>query len=139
MLDFSAYEKAVLGWIPAQPHVTVAKRYVLAPPTARSTLAQALVMDTEDGSWWIEYRAKPFRGLLVRFVESREPAALRRSAALMLQTRRRHIGPGSRAVSPTGSRLLPGHAAEGGPGPRRAPLALRGPHRGYDEARGRDG
>jgi hypothetical protein len=86
MLDFSAYEKVVLGWLPAQPHVTTAKRYVLAPPTFRSKLPQALVVDAEDGSWWIEYRAKPFRGLLVRFVENRDLPPFARSAALMMRT-----------------------------------------------------
>ena len=25
--------------------------------------------DTEAGAWWIEYRARPFRGLLFRFVD----------------------------------------------------------------------
>lgn len=88
MLDFSAYEKVVLGWLPAPPHVTAAKRYVLAPPTFRSKLAQSLVVDAPDGSgsWWIEYRAKPFRGLLVRFVENRDLPPFARSAALMMRT-----------------------------------------------------
>jgi hypothetical protein len=70
-LDFSAYEKVILGWIRPQPHVTAAKRYVLAPPTSESSLAQALVVDVEEGAWWIEYRSQPFRGLLFRFVEGR--------------------------------------------------------------------
>jgi hypothetical protein len=68
-LDFSAYEKTVLGWIRPQPHVNTAKRYVLAPPTSPSSLAQALVVDVDEGAWWIEYRARPFRGLLFRFVD----------------------------------------------------------------------
>ena len=68
-LDYSAYEKAVLGWIRPQPHVNAPKRYVLAPPTSRSSLAQALVVDADEGAWWIEYRAQPFRGLLFRFVD----------------------------------------------------------------------
>ena len=68
-LDFSAYEKTVLGWIRPQPHVNEAKRYVLAAPTSRSSLAQALVVDVDEGAWWIEYRAQPFRGLLFRFVD----------------------------------------------------------------------
>ena len=68
-LDFSAYEKTVLGWIRPQPHVNTAKRYVLAPPTTKSPLAQALVVDVNEGAWWIEYRAQPFRGLLFRFVD----------------------------------------------------------------------
>ena len=78
-LDFSAYEKTVLGWIRPQPHVNTAKRYLLAPPTSRSSLAQALVVDVQDGAWWIEYRAEPFRGLLVRFVD--EVMAMRPFAA----------------------------------------------------------
>jgi hypothetical protein len=69
-LDYSAYEKALLGWIPQQPHVTSPKSYVLAPPTSRSRLAQALVVDTAEGTWWIEYRARPFRGLVFRFVDA---------------------------------------------------------------------
>lgn len=68
-LDFSAYEKTVLGWIRPQPHVKTAKRYVLAPPTSPSSLAQALVVDVDEGAWWVEYRAQPFRGLLFRFVD----------------------------------------------------------------------
>ena len=68
-LDYSAYEKTVLGWIRPQPHVKTAKRYILAPPTSRSSLAQALIVDVDEGSWWIEYRAQPFRGLLFRFVD----------------------------------------------------------------------
>jgi hypothetical protein len=78
-LDFSAYEKTVLGWIRPQPHVSEPKRYVLAPPTSRSSLAQALIVDVDDGSWWIEYRAQPFRGLLFRFVD--EVRAMRPFAA----------------------------------------------------------
>jgi hypothetical protein len=68
-LDFSAYEKVLLGWIRPQPRVTAPKRYVLAPPTAKSSLAQALVVETDEGAWWIEYRSQPFRGLLFRYVE----------------------------------------------------------------------
>jgi len=69
MIDFSAYEKVTLGWLPAQPHVTLPKRYALAPPTVKTKVPQALVVDTVDGSWWIEYRAQPFRGLVIRFVD----------------------------------------------------------------------
>jgi hypothetical protein len=69
-LDFSAYEKSLMGWIAAPPHVTVPKRYALAPPTVKSRLPQALVVDTAQGSWWIEYRAKPFRGLVFRFIDA---------------------------------------------------------------------
>jgi len=83
-LDFSAYEKVTLGWIRDQPHVTVAKRYVLAPPTRESTLAQSLIVDTEQGSWWIEYRAQPFQGLLFRFIDNRAvPSPFAESSVLM--------------------------------------------------------
>jgi hypothetical protein len=27
------------------------------------------VVDVDEGAWWIEYRAQPFRGLLFRFVD----------------------------------------------------------------------
>jgi len=67
-MDFSAYEKVTLGWIPQQPHVISAKRYALASPALKTKLPQALVVDTEQGSWWIEYRSQ-FRGLVIRFVD----------------------------------------------------------------------
>lgn len=85
-LDFSAYEKFLLGWIPPQPHVSVAKTYVLAPPTSFSKLAQALIVETTQGSWWIEYRSRPFRGLVFRLVDSRNPPSqFAPSAILMLR------------------------------------------------------
>jgi hypothetical protein len=85
-LDYSAYEKWLLGWIPNQPHVTAPKRFVLAPPTARSKLAQALVVETARGTWWIEYRAQPFRGLLFRFIDAdNHSAPYARSAILILR------------------------------------------------------
>ncbi|MFL6038952.1 MAG: hypothetical protein ACJ74B_09995 [Gaiellaceae bacterium] len=83
-LDYSAYEKALLGWMPPQPHVTAPKRYVLAPATARSRLAQALVVDTTRGSWWIEYRSQPFRGLVFRFVDSENHSAPYSSSAVLI-------------------------------------------------------
>ena len=85
-LDYSAYEKFILGWIPPQPHVSVAKSYVMAPPTSFSKVAQALIVDTTQGSWWIEYRSTPFRGLVFRFVDSRHPPSqFAPSAVLMLR------------------------------------------------------
>ena len=82
--DFSAYEKVTLGWIRPQPHVTAAKRYVLAAPTSPSKLAQALIVETEAGAWWIEYRSRPFRGLLFRFVDhSVVPSPFAQSAVLI--------------------------------------------------------
>jgi len=83
-LDYSAYEKAVLGWIPAQPHVTSPKSFVIAPPTSRSKLAQALVVDTAGGTWWIEYRAQPFRGLVFRFVDADNHSAPYAPSAILV-------------------------------------------------------
>lgn len=89
-LDYSAYEKSILGWIPPQPRVTAPKSYVLAPPTSRSRLAQALVVDTARGAWWIEYRAQPFRGLVFRFVDAENHSApYAPSAILMLKPAKR--------------------------------------------------
>jgi hypothetical protein len=85
-LDYSAYEKAQLGWLPAQPHIIVPKTYVLATPTAKSRLAQALVVDTTRGTWWIEYRSQPFRGLVFRFVDPENHSApYAQSAELILK------------------------------------------------------
>jgi hypothetical protein len=84
MLDYSAYEKAMLGWIPPQPHVTAPKQYVLVPPTARSKLAQALLVETERGTWWIEYRATPFRGLVFRFVDADNHSAPYVQSAILI-------------------------------------------------------
>ena len=67
-MDFSAYEKVTLGWLPLQPRVTSPRRYTLATPTFKTTLPQALVVETEFGTWWIEYRSQ-LRGLVIRFVD----------------------------------------------------------------------
>jgi hypothetical protein len=89
-LDYSAYEKSVLGWLPPQPRVTAPKRWVLAPPTAKSRVAQALVVDTAQGTWWIEYRSQPFRGLVFRFVDAENHSApYARSAVLILKPTKR--------------------------------------------------
>jgi hypothetical protein len=82
--DFSAYEKATLGWIPGPPHVTAAKRYTLATPTYKTALPQALVVDTEDGAWWIEYRSQ-FRGLVMRFVDTGGRTPFAAPAVLVLK------------------------------------------------------
>jgi hypothetical protein len=83
-LDFSAYEKVTLGWIRPQPHVTAPKSYVLAPATSASKLAQALIVDTAIGTWWIEYRSQPFRGLVFRFVDNQVvPSPFAESAVLI--------------------------------------------------------
>jgi hypothetical protein len=83
-VDFSVYEKVTLGWIRPQPHVTTAKGYLLAPPTSASGLAQALIVNTNQGAWWIEYRSRPVRGLFFRLVDSRViPSPFAESAVLM--------------------------------------------------------
>jgi hypothetical protein len=93
MLDYSAYEKALLGWIPPQPRITSPKRYVLAPPTARSRLAQALVVDTSRGTWWIEYRSQPFRGLVFRFVDAENHSAPYLPSAVLILKPTKHNRP----------------------------------------------
>jgi hypothetical protein len=93
MLDYSAYEKALLGWIPAQPRITSPKRYVLAPPTSRSRLAQALVVETSRGTWWIEYRSRPFRGLVFRFVDAENHSAPYLPSAMLILKPTKHNRP----------------------------------------------
>jgi hypothetical protein len=92
-LDYSAYEKSLLGWIPAQPRVTAPKSYTLAPPTSRSKLAQALVVDTSRGTWWIEYRARPFRGLVFRYVDADNHSAPYDQSAILILRPTKHARP----------------------------------------------
>ena len=66
--DFSAYEKSVLGWIGPQPHARSTGTYTLTSPRATTSKPQALVVDTQFGQWWFEYRTQPRRGILARFV-----------------------------------------------------------------------
>jgi hypothetical protein len=72
LLDLSAYEKFVLGWLPPQPHATRNGIFTLVPASAPGGGAHAVVVDTDLGEWWIEYRTK-FRGLLVRLVDDQPP------------------------------------------------------------------
>jgi hypothetical protein len=71
LIDFNVYEKVLLGWLPAQPRVSRSGVYTLVPGSSPSIGSHALVIPAEGGGgeWWIEYRASPFRGLLVRYVE----------------------------------------------------------------------
>jgi hypothetical protein len=92
-LDYSAYEKWLLGWIPAQPRVMSPKSFVLAPPTGKSKLAQALVVETSRGTWWIEYRAKPFRGLVFRFVDAENHSAPYDPSAILILRPTKHARP----------------------------------------------
>ncbi len=85
-LDFTAYEKSLLGWIGPQPHATASGAYTIVPPTKKTKLAQALVVDSPEGQWWLEFRAKPFRGVLVRFVAAdQSEGAFFPSATLILR------------------------------------------------------
>jgi hypothetical protein len=69
LIDFNVYEKVLLGWLPAQPRVSHSGVYTLVPASGPGNAAHALVVPTDGGEWWIEYRAGPFRGLLVRYVD----------------------------------------------------------------------
>jgi len=92
-LDYSAYEKSLLGWLPTQTRVTAARSYVLAPPTGKSKLAQALVVETARGTWWIEYRAQPFRGLVFRFVDADNHSAPYMPSAILILRPTKHPRP----------------------------------------------
>jgi hypothetical protein len=92
-LDYSVYEKSLLGWIPAQPRVTTPKSYVLVPPTSKSKSAEALVVDTARGTWWIEYRAQPFRGLTFRFVDAENHSAPYDPSAILILRPTKHARP----------------------------------------------
>jgi hypothetical protein len=84
--DFTAYEKSVLGWIGPQPHAKISGNYTIVPPTKKTKLAQALVVDSPEGQWWLEFRAKPFRGVLVRFVAAEQSeSAFAPSTTLILR------------------------------------------------------
>lgn len=92
-LDFSAYEKSLLGWIAAPTHVASPKRYALAPPTTKTRLPQALVVETARGTWWIEYRAQPFRGLVFRFVDAEDHAGAYDHSAILIRKPTKHTRP----------------------------------------------
>jgi hypothetical protein len=92
-LDYSAYEKWVLGWLGDQPHVSSPKRFILAPPTGRSSLAQALILETARGTWWIEYRSRPFRGLVFRFLDPENHSAPYSPSAVLILRPTKHARP----------------------------------------------
>jgi hypothetical protein len=71
-MDFSAYEKSILGWIGPPLRITAPKRVTIATPTYATKQPQAIVVDTWQGKWWLEYRSQ-FRGLLIRFVADQGP------------------------------------------------------------------
>jgi hypothetical protein len=55
-VDFNAYEKEQLGWIPHQPRVARPGQYTVFPTSGRSLAHQALVLDMPDGEYWLEQR-----------------------------------------------------------------------------------
>jgi hypothetical protein len=69
LLDFNVYEKVLLGWLPEQPRVLRSGLYTLLPGSSPANGSHALVIPAPGGEWWVEYRAGPFRGLLVRYVD----------------------------------------------------------------------
>lgn len=75
LLDFTVYEKVLLGWLPQQRRATTSGMYTLEPASVAGDKLHALVVDTPIGQWWVEYRAAPFRGLLLRFVDVQHPVA----------------------------------------------------------------
>src|SRR5262249_56893462 len=74
-------------------HVTAAKSYLLEPPTSKSRLAQALLVGTARGTWWIEYRARPFRGLVFRFVDADNHSAPYDPSAILILRPTKHARP----------------------------------------------
>jgi hypothetical protein len=66
--DFSTYEKAMLGWLPAPVFLHRNGLYRLALAGARNKVAHALVVDDGQGrQYWVERRAG--QGLVIRFVD----------------------------------------------------------------------
>jgi hypothetical protein len=55
-VDFNAYEKEQLGWIPRQPRVTRPGQYTVFPVNGRSLAHQALVLEMPDAEYWLEQR-----------------------------------------------------------------------------------
>jgi hypothetical protein len=94
--DFSTYEKAELGWLPAPLYLRRSGRYRLALATARSKLSHALVIAAPNGQYWVERRAG--QGLLIRFVdpETEAPPFLAQPVLLMDPTGRHRpwVAPG---------------------------------------------
>jgi hypothetical protein len=67
-VDFSVYEKSVLGWVGPQPHAHAAGLYTIASAGPAASRPQALVVGTRFGQWWFEYRTRPRPGVLARFI-----------------------------------------------------------------------
>jgi hypothetical protein len=85
LVDFSAYEKVVLGWLPAQPHVSAARLFTLTPASRAAKNAHAVIVDSAIGEFWLEYLSDPFKGLLVRFVDTLHPSAPFAAAPILIE------------------------------------------------------
>jgi hypothetical protein len=55
-VDFNAYEKEELGWIPRQPRITRPGQYTVFRTSGRSLAHKALVLEMPDGEYWLEQR-----------------------------------------------------------------------------------
>jgi len=68
-LDFSAYEKEQLGWIPRQPRVTRAGNYLVYSTKPSAIARQAIVIQAPEGEYWLEQRpGRVAPGMIVRLV-----------------------------------------------------------------------
>jgi Gametolysin peptidase M11 len=75
-VDFNAYEKEQLGWIPRQPRVTHPGAYTVFPRTGRSLAHQALVLEMPDAEYWLEQRPDTKTpALIVHVVRPDEPSS----------------------------------------------------------------
>jgi hypothetical protein len=75
-VDFNAYEKEQLGWIPRQPRVTHPGAYTVYPRSGRSLAHQALVLEMPDAEYWLEQRPDTKTpGLIVHVVHPGEPSS----------------------------------------------------------------
>jgi hypothetical protein len=68
LVDFSVYEKSVLGWVGPQLHARATGLYTIASAASMTSRPQALVVGTRFGQWWFEYRTRPRPGVLARFI-----------------------------------------------------------------------
>jgi hypothetical protein len=72
-VDFNAYEKEQLGWIPRQPRITRPGAYTVFPTNGRSLAHQALVLEMPDAEYWLEQRpGTKTPGLMVHVVHPDE-------------------------------------------------------------------
>jgi len=87
--DFSVYEKALMGWIPAP--ITASKNgiYRLARGDVKSKLPHALLVPTEAGEYWLELRKGP--EMMIRLVNpaAAAPPFAAPPALLMSPTKKR--------------------------------------------------